>query len=117
MASAFNMDKTTFLGNVIGVNDFDVYETIKQADGSIVRSKAYDGSAILGIMCDKRWFRIHSQEIRTHQHLIQVRRRLRLWALIQREHVPLTTVLSFLIRTQSARSERLGSTDATLKAM
>lgn len=62
LASAFNMDKTTFLGNVIGVNDFDVYETIKQADGSIVRSKAYDGSAILGIMCDKRWFRIKTQD-------------------------------------------------------
>lgn len=62
LANAFNMDKTTFLGNVIGVNDFDVYETIKQADGSIVRSKAYDGSAILGIMCDKRWFRIKTQD-------------------------------------------------------
>ncbi|MBR2652467.1 MAG: hypothetical protein IKB83_00080 [Mycoplasmataceae bacterium] len=62
LASSFNMDKTTFLGNVIGVNDFDVYESIKQDDGSIVRSKAYDGSKILGIMCDKRWFRIKQQD-------------------------------------------------------
>ena len=62
LASAFNIDKTTFLGNVIGVNDFDVYETIKQDDGTIVRSKAYDGSKILGIMCDKRWFRIKQQD-------------------------------------------------------
>lgn len=62
LASAFNMDKTTFLGNVIGVNDFDVYESVKQADGSIIRRKAYDGSAILGIMCDKRWFRIKTQD-------------------------------------------------------
>ena len=62
LASAFNMDKTTFLGNVIGVNDFDVYEYVKQADGSTIRHKAYDGSAILGILCDKRWFRIKQQD-------------------------------------------------------
>lgn len=62
LASAFNMDKTEFLGNVIGVNDFDVWEYIKQADGTIKRSKAYDGSAILAIMCDKRWFRIKQQD-------------------------------------------------------
>lgn len=62
LASAFNMDKTTFLGNVIGVNDFDVWEYIKQADGSTLRHKAYDGSKILAIMCDKRWFRIKQQD-------------------------------------------------------
>ena len=62
LASAFNIDKTTLLGNIIGVNDFDVYESIKQADGSIVRSKTYDGSAILGILADKRWFKIHGQD-------------------------------------------------------
>ena len=62
LASAFNMDKTTFLGNVIGVNDFDVYEYIKQADGTTLRHKAYDGSKILAIMCDKRWFRIKQQD-------------------------------------------------------
>lgn len=62
LASAFNMDKTEFLGNVIGVNDFDVWEHIKQADGTIKRSKAYDGSKILAIMCDKRWFRIKQQD-------------------------------------------------------
>ena len=62
LASAFNMDKTTFLGNVIGVNDFDVYEYVKQVDGSTLRHKAYDGSKILAIMCDKRWFRIKQQD-------------------------------------------------------
>ena len=62
LASAFNMDKTEFLGNVIGVNDFDVWEYIKQADGTTKRSKAYDGSSILAIMCDKRWFRIKQQD-------------------------------------------------------
>lgn len=62
LASSFNMDKTTFLGNVIGVNDFDVWEYVKQADGTTLRHKAYDGSKILAIMCDKRWFRIKQQD-------------------------------------------------------
>ena len=62
LASAFNMDKTTFMGNVIGVNDFDIYENQKQEDGSIKRVKIYDGSAIVGILCDKRWFRIKQQD-------------------------------------------------------
>ena len=62
LASAFNIDKSTLLGNIIGVNDFDVYEYIKQADGSQLRHKIYDGSGILGILCDKRWFRIKQQD-------------------------------------------------------
>ena len=62
LASAFNIDKSTLLGNIIGVNDFDVYEYIKQNDGSQLRHKIYDGSAILGILCDKRWFRIKQQD-------------------------------------------------------
>ena len=62
LASAFNIDKTTLLGNIIGVNDFDLYEYIKQADGSQLRHKIYDGSKILGIVCDKRWFRIKQQD-------------------------------------------------------
>lgn len=62
LASSFNMDKTNFLGNVIGVNDFDIYESIKQTDGSIKRIKTYDGSNIIGIMADKRWFRISQQD-------------------------------------------------------
>lgn len=62
LASAFNIDKSTLLGNIIGVNDFDVYENIKQADGTIKRSKVYDGSKIFCILCDKRWFRIKQQE-------------------------------------------------------
>lgn len=62
LASAFNIDKSTLLGNIIGVNDFDVYEYIKQNDGSQLRHKIYDGSKILGILCDKRWFRIKQQD-------------------------------------------------------
>lgn len=62
LASAFNIDKTEFLGNVIGVNDFDEYEAVKQADGTITRRKIYDGSAIVGMLADKRWFRIEQQD-------------------------------------------------------
>ena len=62
LASAFNIDRTDLLGNIIGVNDFDLYEYIKQADGSQLRHKIFDGSAILGILCDKRWFRIKQQD-------------------------------------------------------
>ena len=54
--------KTELLGNIIGVNNFDLYEYIKQADGSQLRHKIFDGSAILGILCDKRWFRIKQQD-------------------------------------------------------
>lgn len=63
LAAAFNLDKTEFLGNVIGVNNFDVYEYQKQTDGSTIRVKTYDGSAIVGMIADKRWFRIWSQEL------------------------------------------------------
>ena len=62
LASAFNMNKADFLGNVIGVNNFDVYEYQKQTDGTTIRVKTYDGSAIVGMIADKRWFRIWSQE-------------------------------------------------------
>lgn len=62
LASAFNMEKADFIGNVIGVNDFDVYENIKQQDGTTIRQKTYDGSAIVGMIADKRWFRIGQQD-------------------------------------------------------
>ena len=54
LASAFNIDKASLLGNIIYVDNFDVY------DGD---DKVVDGSAILGIMADKRWFRIRPQEL------------------------------------------------------
>lgn len=62
LATAFNIDKTTLLGNIIGVNDFDIYEYVKQADGSTLRSKIFDGSKIIGFLGDKRWFRIKQQD-------------------------------------------------------
>jgi hypothetical protein len=54
LAVAFNMDKTSLMGKIIGVRNFDIYGD----DGT----KVYDGSAILGIMCDRRWFKIKSQD-------------------------------------------------------
>lgn len=55
LASAFNMDKTDLLGNIITVDNFDVYDD----DGSII----YDGSNIVGLIADRRWFRIKRQDM------------------------------------------------------
>lgn len=54
LASAFNIDKATLMGNIIYVDNFDVYD----GDELVV-----DGSNILGIMADRRWFRIRPQEL------------------------------------------------------
>ena len=54
LANAFNMDKTTFLGKVIVVDDFSQYAD----DGSV----AVDGSAIQAMICDKAWFKIKTQD-------------------------------------------------------
>lgn len=54
LAVAFNMDKTSLMGKIIGVRNFDIYGD----DGT----KVYDGGAILGIMADRRWFKIKSQD-------------------------------------------------------
>ena len=55
LASAFNMDKTTLLGNILPVNDFDIYDKSG--------NKVFDGSAIVGILADKSWFRIKEQDM------------------------------------------------------
>ena len=55
LASAFNMDKTELLGRIVTVDNFDMYDD----DGF----KVYDGSAILGIMADRSWFRIKRQDM------------------------------------------------------
>ena len=55
LASAFNMDKTTLLGNIITIDNFDAFDD----DGN----KVFDGSAILGIIADKSWFRIKRQDM------------------------------------------------------
>ena len=55
LASAFNIDKTTLLGNILTVDNFDI--TDKQ--GNVI----FDGSKILGIIADKSWFRIKEQDM------------------------------------------------------
>lgn len=55
LASAFNVDKTILLGNVIYVNDFNEYDN----KGNII----YDGSKIIGMIADKNWFKIKPQEL------------------------------------------------------
>lgn len=55
LASAFNIDKTTLLGNIITVDNFDCYDD----DGT----KVYDGSAIVGMIADKAWFKIKTQDM------------------------------------------------------
>ena len=55
LAAAFNMDKADFIGRVITVDNFDVYAD----DGT----KIYDGSDILGMICDKAWFKIKQQDM------------------------------------------------------
>ena len=54
MATAFNIDKTSLLGRIITVNNFDIYGD----DGT----KEFDGSNILCFIGDKRWFRIKTQD-------------------------------------------------------
>ena len=54
LASAFNMDKAELLGNILTINDFDIYDD----EGT----KIYDGSGIVGMIADKAWFRIRRQD-------------------------------------------------------
>lgn len=55
LAAAFNMDKADFIGRVITVDNFDIYDD----DGNLVT----DGSAIIGLICDRNWFKIKSQDM------------------------------------------------------
>lgn len=55
LAQGFNMSKTDLMGNILTVDNFDILD--KQ--GKVI----YDGSKILGIICDKAWFRIKEQDI------------------------------------------------------
>lgn len=54
LANAFNINKTDLMGRIIDVDNFDIYEG---------NEKIYDGSKIIGIMCDKSWFRIKTREL------------------------------------------------------
>ena len=55
LANAFNLDKATLLGNIITVDNFDQYDD----NGN----KIFDGSAIIGFIGDKSWFRIKRQDM------------------------------------------------------
>lgn len=55
LASAFNMDKATLMGNILAVDNFDIYD-----DEGI---KRFDGSAILALIADKSFFRIKQQDM------------------------------------------------------
>ena len=52
---SFNLDKATLLGNIITIDDFDVYDD----DGN----KVFDGSAIVGGIFDKAFFKIKTQDM------------------------------------------------------
>lgn len=76
LAEAFNMDKATLLGNIITVDNFDAYDD----DGT----KVFDGSAIVGGIFDKAFFKIKTQDMfmenfynannRTMQYYLNVQR-------------------------------------------
>ena len=55
LAAAFNTDKADFIGRVIVVDNFDV----KDDEGNVIT----DGSAILGLICDRNWFKIKTQDM------------------------------------------------------
>jgi len=55
LASAFNIGKAELMGRIIGVRNFDIF--------SDAGTKVFDGSSILGIMCDRKWFKIKSQDL------------------------------------------------------
>jgi hypothetical protein len=63
LATSFNMEKADLLGRIIGVNDFDVYENVKESDGKVYKNKIFDGSKIICMIADRRWFRIRNVEL------------------------------------------------------
>ena len=54
LSVAFNMDKTSLLGKIFYVEDFDLVDD----DGSVI----FDGSNIVALICDKRWFKIREKD-------------------------------------------------------
>ena len=55
LAAAINIDKTTLLGNIIEVENFDMYDDTENL--------IFDGSNILGFIGDKAWFKIRTQDM------------------------------------------------------
>lgn len=56
LASAFNIDKTTLMGNIQGIDNFDIIDPDTE-------EKIFDGSSIYGIMADRSWFKIKTQDM------------------------------------------------------
>lgn len=54
LANAFNISKADLLGNIITVDNFDSYDD----EGN----KIFDGSKIVGMIADKAWFKIKTQD-------------------------------------------------------
>ena len=55
LAASLHIESTVLYGKIIGVKDWDIYNDAGE--------KVFDGSKILGIMCDKSWFKIKSQDV------------------------------------------------------
>lgn len=55
LASAFNIDKTELLGQIKPIDNFDMYDD----EGN----KIFDGSAIIGFIADRSWFKIRPQDM------------------------------------------------------
>jgi len=55
LASAFNMDKATLMGNILTVDNFNIID-----DEGVVR---FNGQNILGLIADKSFFRIKEQDM------------------------------------------------------
>ena len=55
LARAFNIDKAELVGRVYYVEDFDIID-----DNGVV---VYDGSNILAMICDRRWFKIREKDM------------------------------------------------------
>lgn len=55
LAAAFNIGRAELMGRIIGVRNFDMYNDAGE--------KVFDGSTILGIMADRKWFKIKSQDM------------------------------------------------------
>ena len=54
LCKAFNMDKSTFLGKMIVVDSFDVFD-----DSG---TKVFDGNTIKAMIADRAWFKIKTQD-------------------------------------------------------
>lgn len=55
LSVAFNIDKSSLLGRVYYVEDFDIIDD----DGTQI----FDGSNIVALICDKRWFKIREKDM------------------------------------------------------